>query len=213
MFSMDNVKPVSTPLGNHFKLSKDQSPKIELECRYMDKIPYASAIGSLMYVMVCTRPDIAHAVGVVSRYMSNPGKQHWEVVKWIMRFLKGSSKTCLSFTAGGLKLEGFVNADLAGDVDSRKSTTGYVYTLGGTVVSWSSTLQKIIAFSTIEAEYVAVSESAKEIVWLQSFLKELGKMNGKGTLYSDSQSAIFFAKNPVFHSRTKHIQIKYHFIR
>jgi hypothetical protein len=130
-----------------------------------------------------------------------------------MRFLKGSSKTCLSFTAGGLKLEGFVNADLAGDVDSRKSTTGYVYILGGTVVSWSSTLQKIIAFSTIEAEYVAVSESAKEIVWLQSFLKELGKMNGKGTLYSDSQSAIFFAKNPVFHSRTKHIQIKYHFIR
>jgi ATP-binding cassette subfamily B (MDR/TAP) protein 1 len=121
---MDNVKPVSTPLGNHFKLSKDQSPKIELECRYMDNIPYASAIGSLMYVMVCTRPDIAHAVGAVSRYMSNPGKQHWEVVKWIMRFLKGSSKTCLSFTAGGLKLEGFVNPDLAGDVDSRKSTTG-----------------------------------------------------------------------------------------
>ena len=81
MFSMDNVKPVSTPLGNHFKLSKDQSPKTELECRYMDKIPYASAIGSLMYAMVCTRPDIAHAVGVVSRYMSNPGKQHWEVLK------------------------------------------------------------------------------------------------------------------------------------
>jgi ATP-binding cassette subfamily B (MDR/TAP) protein 1 len=112
-----------------------------------------------------------------------------------------------------LKLEGFVDADLAGDVDSRKSTTGYVYTLGGTAISWSSTLQKIVALSTTEAEYVAVSESAKEIVWLQSFLKELGKMNEKGTLYSDSQSAIFLAKNPAFHSRTKHIQIKYHFIR
>jgi len=211
-FSMDNAKPVSTPLGNHFKLSKDQSPQIELECGYMDKIPYASAIGSLMYAMVYTRLDIAHAVGVVSRYMSNPGKQHWEAVKWIMRYLKGSSETCLTFTAGGLKLEGFVDADLAGDVDSRKSTTGYVYTLGGTVVSWSSTLQKIVALSTTEAEYVAVSESAKEIVWLQSFLKELGKMNGKGTLYSDSQSAIFLAKNPAFHYRTKHIQIKYHFI-
>jgi hypothetical protein len=73
--------------------------------------------------MVCTRPDIAHAVGVVSRYMSNPGKQHWEAVKWIMRYLKGSSETCLTFTVGGLKLEGFVDADLAGDVDSRKSTT------------------------------------------------------------------------------------------
>jgi ATP-binding cassette subfamily B (MDR/TAP) protein 1 len=73
---MDNAKPVSTPLGNHFKLSKDQSPKTKLECGYMDMIPYASTIGSLMYAMVCTRPDIAHAVGVVSRYMSNPGKQH-----------------------------------------------------------------------------------------------------------------------------------------
>jgi ATP-binding cassette subfamily B (MDR/TAP) protein 1 len=96
-FSMDNAKPVSTPLGNHFKLSKDQSPKTELECGYMDMIPYASAIDSLMYAMVCTRPDIAHAVGVVSRYMSNPGKQHWEAVKWIMRYLKGFLETCLSF--------------------------------------------------------------------------------------------------------------------
>ena len=152
----------------------------------MDKIPYASAIGSLMYVMVCTRLDIAHAVGVVSRYMSNPGKQHWEAVKWIMRYLKGSSETCLTFTAGGLKLEGFVDADLAGDVDSRKSTTGYVYTLGGTAVSWSSTLQKIVALSTTEAEYVVVLESTKEIVWLQSFLKELGKINENITLYNDN---------------------------
>ena len=113
-----------------------------------------------------------------------------------MRYLKGSPETCLSFKAGGLKLEGFVDTDLAGDIDSRKSTTGYVYTLGGTAVSWSSTLQNIVALSTTEAEYVTVSESAKEIVWLQSVLKELGKMNGKGTLYSDSQSAIFLAKNP-----------------
>ena len=96
-----------------------------------------------------------------------------------MRYLKSSLKTCLSFTAGGLKLEGLVDADLAGDVDSRKSTTGYVYTLRRAVVSWSSILQKIVALSTTEAEYVAVSESAKEIVWLQSFLKELGKLNGK----------------------------------
>ena len=135
-----------------------------------------------MYAMVCTRPDIAHAVGVVNRYMSNPEKQHWEAVKWIMRYLKGSSETCLSFTAGGLKLKGFVDAALAGDIDSRKSTTGYVYTLGGTTISWSSTLQKIVVFSTTKAEYIAISESAKEIVWLHSFLKELGKMNGKGTL-------------------------------
>ena len=130
-----------------------------------------------------------------------------------MRYLKGFSETFLNFTAGGLKLEGFVDADLARDVDSRKNTTRYVYTLGGTFVSQSSTLQKIVALSTTEAEYVVVLESTKEIVWLQSFLKELGKINENSTLYSDSQSTIFIANNPAFHFKTKHIQIKYHFIR
>uniref|UniRef100_A0A2N9HDQ7 Reverse transcriptase Ty1/copia-type domain-containing protein n=1 Tax=Fagus sylvatica TaxID=28930 RepID=A0A2N9HDQ7_FAGSY len=87
-FSMDKAKPISTPLGSHFRLTMDQSPKTEQEQAYMSKVSYTSAIGSLMYAMVCTRPDIAHAVGVVSRYMSNPGKQHWEAIKWILRYLK-----------------------------------------------------------------------------------------------------------------------------
>ena len=95
---------MSTPLGSHFKLSKEQSPKTEEEKNHMSKMPYASAIGSLMYAMVCTRPDIAHAMGVVSRFMSRPGKQHWEAVKWILRYLKGSSDTCLYFTGASLKL-------------------------------------------------------------------------------------------------------------
>jgi hypothetical protein len=166
-----------------------------------------------MYAMVCTRPDIAHAVGVVSRYISNPGKQHWEAVKWILRYLKGTSDMSLCFTGADLKLQGYVDADLAGDVDSRKSTTGFVYTLGGTAVCWTSRLQKIVALSTTEAEYVAVTEAGKEMVWLQGFLDELGRKNEKGILHSDSQSAIFLAKNPAYHSRTKHIQLRYHFIR
>lgn len=212
-FSMGDAKPVGTPLASHFRLTKDQSPKTNEERDYMGKVPYASAIGSLMYAMVCTRPDIAHAVGVVSRYMSNPGKQHWEAVKWIMRYLRGSSNVSLCFTRTGLKLQGYVDADLAGDMDSRKSTTGFVYTLGGTAVCWGSKLQKIVALSTTEAEYVAVTEAGKEMVWLQGFLDELGKTVEKGVLHSDSQSAIFLAKNPAFHSRTKHIQLRYHFIR
>ena len=92
----------------------------------MSKVPYASTSGSLMYAMVCTRPDIANAVRVVSRFMSRPGKQHWEAVKWILRYLKGSSDTSLCFTSASLKLQGYVNADFAGDIDSRKSTTGFV---------------------------------------------------------------------------------------
>jgi hypothetical protein len=171
----------------------------------MNKVPYASAIESLMYTMVCTRPDIAHSVGVVSRYMSNPGKQHWEAVKWILRYLRGTSDMSLCFTGANLKLQGYVDADLAGDVDNMKSTIGFVYTLGGTCVCWASKLQKIVAISTTEAKYVAVTEAGKEMVWLQSFLDELGKKNEMGILHSDSQSAIFLAKNPVYHSRTKHI--------
>jgi hypothetical protein len=93
-----------------------------------------------MYAMVYTRHDIAHAVGVLSRYMSNLGKQHWEAVKWILRYLRGTSNMSLCFIGADLKLQGYVDADLAGDVDSRKSTTGFIYTLDGTVVCWASKL-------------------------------------------------------------------------
>ncbi|KAL5754948.1 hypothetical protein ACOSP7_023168 [Xanthoceras sorbifolium] len=212
-FNMQDAKPVSTPLGVHFRLSKEQSPKTEEERTHMAKVPYASAIGSLMYAMVCTRPDIAQAVGAVSRYMNNPGKIHWEAVKWILRYLRGTTNKTLCFKGGDTTLTGYVDADLAGNVDIRKSTTGYVYTLGGTAVSWVSQLQKIVALSTTEAEYVVVTEASKEMVWLQSFLEELGKKQEDNVLYCDSQSAIHLAKNPSFHSRTKHIQLRYHFIR
>ena len=141
-FNMNEAKPVSTPLGSHFKLSKEQSPKTVEERDHISKVPYASTIGSLMYTMVCTRPDIAHAVGVVSRFMSRPGKQHWEVVKWILRYLKGSSDTCFCFTGASLKLQGYVDVDFVGDINSRKSSTGFVFTLGGTTISWVSNLQK-----------------------------------------------------------------------
>ena len=159
---MNEAKPVSTPLGSHFKLSKEQSPKTEEERDHMSKVPYASAIGSLMYAMVCTRPDITHAVKVVSRFMSRSGKQHWEAVKWILRYLKGSSDTCLCFTGASLKLQGYVDVDFA--IDSRKSTIRFVFTLGGTAISWASNLQKIVTLSTTKAEYVASTEAGKEMI-------------------------------------------------
>ena len=107
----------------------------------------------------------------------------------------------LCFTGADLKLQGYMDADLAGDVDSKKRTTGFVDTLGGTAVCWTLRLQKIVAFSTTEAEYVAVTEAGKEMVWLQGILDELGKKNEKEVLHSDSQSAIFLAKNPAYHSK------------
>ena len=139
-----------------------------------------------MYTIVCTRPDIAHAVGVVSRFMSRSGKQHWKVVKWILRYLKGSSDTCFCFTGSSLKLQGYVDADFADDIDSRKSTTEFVFTLGGITISWASNLQKIVTLSITEAEYVATTKVGKEMIWLHGFLDELGKKQEMRILHSDS---------------------------
>ena len=121
----------------------------------MSKVSYASTIGSLMYVMVCTRPNISHAVEVMSRFMSRPRKQHWEVVNCILRYLRGSLDTCLYFTGASLKLQGYVDVDFASDIDSRKSTAEFVFTLGGIAIFWASNLQKIVTLSTTEVEYVA----------------------------------------------------------
>ena len=205
MFNMNEAKPVSTPLGSHFKLSKEQLLKTEEERDYTSKVPYASAISSLMYAMLCTRPDIAHVVGIVSRFMSRPGKQHWEAVKWILRYLRDSSDTCLYFTSASLKLLGYVNTDFGGDIDSGKSTIGFVFTLGGTAISCASNLQKIVTLSTTEVEYVVAIEAGNEMIWLHDFLDELGKKQKMSILHSDSQSAIFLAKNSTFHSKSKHI--------
>ncbi|KAL2249801.1 UNVERIFIED_CONTAM: Retrovirus-related Pol polyprotein from transposon TNT 1-94 [Sesamum indicum] len=191
-FKMKNAKPVRMSLENQFKLSNSDSPQTDSERAKMRVTPYASAIGSLMYAMICTRPDIAHAVGVVSRFMSNPGVMHWEAVKWILRYLRGTKDRALVFGKGKLTLFGFVDADFAGsDYDKRRSTTGYVFTYGGTAVSWVSKLQKVVTLSTTEAE----------------------KPQADVIFHSDSQSAIHLAKNPAFYSRTKHIEIKYHFIQ
>ena len=161
---MKHAKPVSTPLGSHFKLRKKSCSSSKKEKEDIASTIYSSVVGSLMYAMVCTRPDIAHAVGVVSRFMVNPGKDHWEAVKWIFRYLRGSSKLCLTFGDFKLVLEGYIDADWAGDLDGRKSTSGYLFTFAGRAVSWQSRLQKCVALFTTEAEYIAVNEAGKEML-------------------------------------------------
>ena len=102
---------------------------------HMSKVPYASVVGSLMYAMVCTRPDTAHVVGVVSRYMNNLGKEHWMAMKWILRYLRGTTNQALCFGGSKIALHGYVDANMVGDRDNRRSTTWYVFTVGGTIVS------------------------------------------------------------------------------
>lgn len=210
-FNMKNAKPVSTPLAAHFKLRKKSSTGDDGED--MSDVPYSSAVGSLMYAMVCTRPDIAHAVGVVSRFLSNPAKSHWEAVKWIFRYLRGTSKLCLTFGRCKCYLAGYTDADMAGDLDSRKSTSGYIFTFSGGAISWQSRLQKCVSLSTTEAEYVAATEAGKEMLWLKRFLQELGIQQEEYIISCDSQSALDLSKNTMYHSRTKHIDVRYHWLR
>ena len=127
-----------------------------------------------MYVMVCTRLDIAHVVRVVNKFLSNPSKEHWAAVKWILRYLRATSKTCLCFGTNKLVLVGCTDVDMAGDVDSRKFTSGYLITFSGGTMSWQSRLQKCVALSTIEVEYIAFTKASKEILWMKKFLQELG---------------------------------------
>eukprot|EP00253_Pinus_taeda_P021843 PITA_21843 len=189
-------KLVKVPIHVGVKLSVEQHPKTQEEEEDMSCAPYASAVGSLMYAMVCTRPDITHEVGVLSRFMSKLGKGHWIVVKRVFRYLRGTS-----------------DYDWAGDLDQRRSTSGYVFNLFGGVVSWMSKKQSVEALSTTEAEYMAATHASNEVVWLQRLCSSMGLVKGVIRIDCDNKSAIFLVNNPTYHSKTKQIDVQYHFVR
>ncbi|KAH9666169.1 hypothetical protein KPL70_020543 [Citrus sinensis] len=172
-FSMENSKTGLLPFRHGITFSKDQSPKTSEEIERMRRVPYADAVGSLVYAMLCTRPDICFAVGMVSRYQFNPGPQYWTAVKHIIKYLKRTKNYMLVYFGDELIPVGYTDSDFMSDKDSRKSTSGYVFTLGSGAISWMSVKQSCITDSTTKAEYVATSESAKEAIWLRKFLRNL----------------------------------------
>nr|GEV25952.1 retrovirus-related Pol polyprotein from transposon TNT 1-94 [Tanacetum cinerariifolium] len=180
---MQDCKPISTSFPSNIKLSSKMSLSSEKERMGMSRVPYASVMESLMFTMICIRPDIAHAVGVVSQYMAKPGKEHWEVVKTILRYIKGSSDVALCFKESDVIVKGYVDS---------------TYT--------------VVAMSTTKAEYVAAAQASKEAVWLKMLLEELRLEQEKITLFYDNQSALYLARNPTFYSKTKHIRVQYHFV-
>jgi hypothetical protein len=200
-------------LASHFNISLGLCPSNDEENDYMSLVPYANVVGSLMYVMVSTRPNISHVVGVVSRYMENLGKEHWEAMKWVLRYLRGTSSYSITYYGSRDSVCGYVDLDFAGDLDKRRSTPGYVFTLAGGPISWMSKLQNIVSLSTTEAEYMVASHACKEAIWLQGLLGEFGRMKDKVKVFCDSQSAIHLSINSAYHSKTKHISVKYHFVR
>ncbi|WVZ89612.1 hypothetical protein U9M48_035991 [Paspalum notatum var. saurae] len=172
-----------------------------------------NAVGSLMYAMVCSRPDLSYAMSLVSRYMANPGKEHWNAVKWILRYLQGTSDAYLQFGRNREGLVGYVDSDHAADLDKRRSLTSYVFTIGGCAVSWRACLQSTVALFTTEAEFIAVCDACKEAVWLKGLYAEFSRDTSCINLFCDSQSAIHLTKDQMFHQRTKHIDVKYHYVR
>nr|GEU64869.1 retrotransposon protein, putative, Ty1-copia subclass [Tanacetum cinerariifolium] len=176
-YRIDNGKSAKMPLGGHFKLSLKDCPVKDCDVERMSKVTYANAVGSLMYMMVCTRPDIAYAVSVVGRYLVNSGKNYWGAVKWILKYLRGIANVGLVYgivRGNHVDVTGFVDSDYAKDPDKGRSITGYAFLVQGCVVSWKAMLQHVVALSTTEAEYMALTKAVKEAIWLRGLLKELG---------------------------------------
>ena len=180
----------------------------------MESVPYSSAVESLMYSMIGSHPDIAYDVGLVSRFMSAPDQEHWNAVKWLMRYIRGTTDLVLTFKQGyKFEVKGYCDSDYASDLDRRRSITGYVFQVGGNKVSWRSGLQHIVALSTTEAEYMTLVEATKEGLWLKGITSEFRIEQKKVEIFCDSQSALSLAQNSVIHERTKHIDVRLHFIR
>lgn len=210
-FNLSDMKEYKTPMDHNNKMCKFED---SADC---DQRQYQAMVGCVMFLMLCTRPDIAFAVGKLSQYSAAPKRPHLEAVKHLFGYLKATKDYCLVFDGNHkLNLSGYVDSDWSSCLDTRRSTSGYFFTLGSAAISWKSQKQRTVTLSSAEAEYVAQSVSVQEAIWLKSFVNEVGMLddaNKPVTIFSDSQSAIALAKNPVHHQRTKHIDIRHHFIR
>lgn len=204
-FCMSDANPCSTPADNNVVLTKS-SDVCEIN------FPYREAVGALLFLASVSRPDISFAVNIVSRYINNPNQSHVNAVKRIIRYLIKTKNVCIKYT-GFTELIGFSDADYGSDLDCRRSNTGYVFMMNNGPVTWCSRKQNTVALSTTESEYMAAAEAAKELLWLQQLLVDIGEAQQSISLCIDNQSAIKLIHNPVFHRRSKHIDIRYNFIR
>lgn len=221
-FDMENCHGVTTPVDpNQTMYNYEESDT--------STYPYRELIGSLMYLAVGTRPDIAYAVGIASRFLEKPSVVHERAAKRILKYLKRTINFGISYLGSKTnELQCYSDADYAGCITTRRSTSGYAFIFGSGVISWGSERQQSVSLSTAESEYMAASQCVKELVWLRKLFYEflVGKIsfeNGdefifdkkilKIILFMDNNSAIRLIKNPEYHKRTKHIDVRYHFIR
>ena len=207
---MQDCKPVATPVDQSTKLLPNEEEPVNKE-------QYQSLIRGLTYAVTATRPDLAHALGTVNQFCSNPGEEHWKAAKRILRYIKETIDYGITFDGNkenDVKLKGYFDADWGSNPNGRKSQSGYLFTVCGAVISWASKKQSVVALSSTKAEYIAASLASQEAVWLGSLLGDISFVQKEPTVIKeDNQGTIALSKNPKYHLRTKHIDIKCHFIR
>uniref|UniRef100_A0AAV1T9W5 Reverse transcriptase Ty1/copia-type domain-containing protein n=1 Tax=Peronospora matthiolae TaxID=2874970 RepID=A0AAV1T9W5_9STRA len=207
-FRMKNAKPIYLPADANSRLTRATEGA---QC--ITNVPYRELVGCLLYIVTCTRSDIADSVCSVAKYCKNHTSEHWSAAKRILKYLLTTQDIAL-VCDGHLATEliGFADASWASDEDTRRSTTGYVFILNGAAIAWRSQRQPTVAGSSTEAEYMSLYSATQEMIWLRRLLKDLCMYNdGPTTVYQDNQGAIALARNPLYNSRTKHIDTKYHF--
>ena len=206
---MAERNPVSTPVDPGRKLKKNHSQSGEDSA-----LPYRELVGSLTYLASTTRPDISFAASYLGQFNNCFGVDHWKAAKRVLRYLKGTVDVGLVFSEGSTPATGYVDADWGNDSDDRRSFTGYIFKHNGGPIAWESRKQRTVALSTTEAEYMALSEGVKEALFLKRYLSELGfGASNEMRVYCDNQSSIKLSENDVFHGRSKHIDIRHHFVR
>ena len=209
-YGLSDAKATSVPLNAGVKLTKAAGDVLD-----QAKYPYCQLVGSLLYLANCTRPDISHAVGALAKYMHTPTTDHWNAATGVLRYLAGTKDhgVCFGGSQAEFEVVGYCDADYAGDLDTRRSTTGYVFICNGGAISWSSRLQQTVAVTTTEAEYMAAAAAVKEALWLKTILADLHMGNNSIAIHADNQGAIKLLKNPITSMRSKHIDVMYHFAR
>jgi hypothetical protein len=213
LFSVNNMKTSEIPMQPNLGLTSELLDESEDLRKPIDMTLYRQAIGKLMYLMVCTRPDISFAVSVLSRFMAQPREKHWRCVIQLLKYLNSTQDLALTYPSGGeIKLTGYSDSDHAGDTDDRKSTSGYVFVIGQCCVSWRSVKQKTVSISSTEAEYIALSTCAQEALWLRLLLRELGHAQTTTVIFNDNLSSHQIVKGSTS-ARSKHIDVRHHFIR
>jgi hypothetical protein len=211
---MTQAKPYGSHMIPGMVYTSQQSPSTPEETARMQRTPYRQAIGSLMYLAVGTRPDIAFAVSMLSRFLNNPGDAHWEAVKRLFRYLKGTKDLQLTYGGEQHDLQSYTDAD--GNVqEDRRAISGTAILIDGGAISWAAKRQELVTLSTAEAEYVAATHAAKDTLWVHKLVQELTPdiLDLPSTLHCDNQSAIALATTDNYHARTKHMDLRYYFIR